>query len=169
VLWRALHDLAVAAAPALAFTAEEVWQHHPGLLARGESVHLAEWPAGSPAADEGEWEFLLAARDAVNAAIEPLRATKELATTLEAEVAIAATDEAVLRLAPYRDELAGFLLVAGVTVRGGRAADSDVPFAVTVKKTAHRKCERCWTYRPEVDDAGLCARCVAALAARTAG
>src|SRR5262249_50963354 len=31
VLWRALHDLTIAASPALVFTAEEVWQHHAAL------------------------------------------------------------------------------------------------------------------------------------------
>ena len=34
VLWQALHDLTIAVSPALVFTAEEVWQHHPALLRR---------------------------------------------------------------------------------------------------------------------------------------
>jgi isoleucyl-tRNA synthetase len=172
VLWRALHDLALAASPSLVFTAEEAWQHHPGLKAEHESVHLAEWPASAGAGDDGEWEFLLGVRDAVNAAIEPLRAARELGTTQEAEVEIAAPDDAARRLEPYRGELAGLLLVAGVRVRGGRAAGADPPFEVKVAKTANAKCERCWAYRPDVatsgTERGLCGRCVAALAARPA-
>jgi isoleucyl-tRNA synthetase len=172
VLWRALHDLALAASPALVFTAEEAWQHHPGLLAECESVHLAEWPATKPAAGEDEWAFLLEVRDAVNAAIEPLRASKELSTTNEAEVELHVTDETARRLVPYGGELEGLLLVAGVGVGGGRAEGSDPPIGVKVTKTPHLKCERCWTYRPDVAqdgaERGLCARCVAVLAARPA-
>ncbi|HUK64013.1 MAG TPA: class I tRNA ligase family protein, partial [Dongiaceae bacterium] len=57
VLWEALHDLVLAAAPALVFTAEEAWQSHPDLLEESESVHLAAWPArtADPAL-ETEWE-----------------------------------------------------------------------------------------------------------------
>jgi len=170
VLWRALHDLALAASPALVFTAEEAWQHHPGLLAECDSVHLAEWPAAQPEAGEDEWAFLIEVRDAVNAAIEPLRASKALGTTGEAEVELHVTDETARRLVAYGGELEGLLLVAGVGVSGGRAEGSDPPIGVKVTKTPHLKCERCWTYRPDVapdgPDRGLCARCVGVLAAR---
>ena len=105
-------------------------------------------------------------------AIEPLRAAKELSTTLEAEVELLATDETARRLEPYRDELAGLLLVAGVTVRGGLPSGSEPPLEVRVTKTGRAKCERCWTYRPDVaqggPERGQCARCVAVLAARPA-
>ncbi|HKQ58554.1 MAG TPA: isoleucine--tRNA ligase [Candidatus Eisenbacteria bacterium] len=170
VLWQALHDFTLAASPLLTFTAEEVWQSHPGLTAEAESVHLAVWPERPvPAGAEDEWTFLCGVRDAVNAAIEPLRAAKQLATTLEADVEIHAPHAWVERLAPYRDELAGFMLVAQLALHPG--PDGAEP-KVTVKRTALTKCERCWTYRADVrGEAGLCARCEAALAAtgRTAG
>ena len=170
VLWRALHDLALAAAPALVFTADEAWQHHPALVAECESVHLAEWRAVPPAAGEDEWTFLLGVRDAVNAAIEPLRASRELATTNEAEVEIHTTDETARRLEAYRAELVGLLLVAGATVRATLPKGTDPGLVVKVTKTRHPKCERCWTYRADVATAGpergLCARCTAVLAAR---
>jgi isoleucyl-tRNA synthetase len=168
VLWQALHDLVIAAGPALVHTAEEVWQSHPGLLAEAESVHLAEWPARQPdPASEEEWEFLLGIRTAVNAAIEPLRASKQLATTLEAEVTLTADTSVVARLAHYRDELVSFLLVARAQVieEGGRHV-----LGVEVTRTTLRKCERCWTHRPDVradgPDAGLCDRCTGVLAAK---
>ena len=173
VLWQALHDLALAAAPALAFTAEEVWQHHPALLAEHESVHLARWPERAPEGErpaggsDGEWAFLLAIRDAVNAAIEPLRAQKALATTLEAEVTLTVPPAVAERLAPCRDELAGLLLVARAAVVAG-AEGQEIEVAVT--RTALSKCERCWTYRADVAE-GLCRRCAGVLAAtgRSAG
>ena len=122
VLWQALHDLAIAASPALVFTAEEVWQTHPAWSPRRESVHLADWPARCRAGRaEAEWELLLEVRDAVNAAIEPLRAAKTLATTTEAEVVLHAPAAMAARLARYADELAGFLIVAR-RARGRRRA-----------------------------------------------
>ena len=183
VLWHALHDLVLAVSPALVFTADEVWQHHSGLLAECESVHLATWqpPAvtGSPAtavaipaAPEGdsEWAFLRTVRDTVNAAIEPLRAAKTLATTAEADVALTLPPTWVKRLAPYRDELAGFLQIARLEVREG--AEGAAPAAEAVR-TGLTKCDRCWTFRGDVGlDAaqpGLCSRCTEALAARATG
>jgi isoleucyl-tRNA synthetase len=173
VLWRALHDLAIAASPLLAFTADEVWQHHPGLVAEAESVHLARWPEGAaPAGAEAEWESLLAVRDLVNAAIEPLRAAKQLNTTAEAEVTITAPRGWIDRLAPYRDELPAFLLVAALTLQPGR--DGQDP-QVAVERTRFARCDRCWTYRADVatDGAhpGLCGRCVGVMktTGRTAG
>jgi isoleucyl-tRNA synthetase len=163
VLWQALHDLAIAISPALVFTAEEVWQHHPALLAESESVHLALWPERGAGGDE-EWEFLHAVRDAVNAAIEPLRAAKTLAGNAGAEVTIHAPAEAASRLRGYGDELAPFLLVARAEI-DERAGE----IAVDVRVTGLPKCERCWTHRDDVAAggvrAGVCAKCTGALEA----
>jgi isoleucyl-tRNA synthetase len=159
VLWQALHDLAIAVSPALVFTAEEVWQHHPALREECESVHLARWPARDAGNDE-EWTFLLGVRDAVNAAIEPLRAAKSLATTGEAEVTITAPSAVVDRLRRYGDELAGFLMVARAELFEGPAGQA---LEIGVRQSALPKCQRCWTYRADVAGegarAGLCARC----------
>ncbi|HTR96545.1 MAG TPA: isoleucine--tRNA ligase [Candidatus Acidoferrales bacterium] len=169
VLWRALRGLTLAAAPALVFTAEEIWQHHPGLLAECESVHFGRWDAREASAAEThpEWAFLLEVRDAVNAAIEPLRAARTLATTAEAEVRVTAPPEWARRLAPYGDELASLLIVARAEVVPGAPGAA---VHVEVSRTGSPKCERCWTYRPDVavdgERRGLCARCVAALEAR---
>ncbi len=166
VLWQALHDLALAASPALVFTAEEAWQHHAALVAESESVHLARWPEREAAGDE-EWAFLLGVRDAVNAAIEPLRTARTLATTAEADVTIAAPPAVTARLAGYGAELASFLIVARAELVAGAEGQA---IEVAAGPTALARCERCWTYRADVaaegKDRGLCARCVAALAAR---
>ena len=178
VLWRALHDLTIAVSPALVFTAEEVWQHHPALLAECESVHLASWPQHEGAAAEGdeiEWEFLLEIRDAVNAAIEPLRAAKELATTAEAEVDLRVRRDHLPQVQLYDVELAAFLMVANVRIDLWPEGDAELEvtdrpgrvYDVIVTKTTLAKCERCWTHRDDVAlegaRAGLCGRCVTAL------
>jgi isoleucyl-tRNA synthetase len=168
VLWRALHSLTLAASPALVFTAEEVWQHHPGLRAESPSVHLAEWgPASPDGAASGEWEFLAQVRDLVNAAIEPLRANKTLATTAEAEILLTAPPAWTQRLGPYAGEFASFLIVARAQVREGAAGSEP---RVEVARTAYARCDRCWTYRADVaasGDGALCTRCTDAVAART--
>jgi isoleucyl-tRNA synthetase len=164
-LWRALHDLAIAASPLLVFTAEEVWQSHPALVAEAESVHLALWP---PAADDDraaeDWPLLLEVRAAVNAAVEPLRASKALATTLEAEAVVTAPPAVVNRLAAYAPELPGFVLVAKVAVVAGATGGT---MEATASRTTWTRCERCWTYREDVTSRtggdGLCGRCVAVL------
>ncbi len=164
VLWQALHDLVLASSPALVFTADEVWEHHPGLRAECDSVHFAQWPDRSTrGASSDEWMFLREVRESVNAAIEPLRAAKTLATTAEAEVTITAPPAWIERLAPYRDELSGLLIVARATLVPGRAGQEVV---VEVRRTALAKCERCWMYREDVAPNGeheLCSRCSEAL------
>ena len=169
VLWRALHDLAIAASPILVATSEEVWQSHQGLRTEAESVHLALWPAASvhTDADEGAWGLLLEVRSAVNGALEPLRAAKRLATTLEAEVTLRAPAALARRLAPFRDELPGFLLVAAADVVEAPGAAG---LEIEARRTDFLKCERCWTHRADVRAEGseprLCGRCVSALAVR---
>ena len=168
VLWSALRGLVVAASPALVFTADEAWQHHPGLLAESESVHFVEWNLPeAPASGSDEWLFLLGLRDAVNAAIEPLRAAKTLATTAEAEVDVTVPSAWLERLSPYAFELPSFLIVARATFTAGPAGSEP---QVDVRRTELAKCDRCWTFRADVgespDRPGLCTRCTAALAAR---
>jgi isoleucyl-tRNA synthetase len=167
VLWLALRELALASSPALVFTAEEVWRSHAGLIQESESVHLALWGA-TGTGDESEWELLHEMRDAVNAAIEPLRAAKVLNGTAEAEVVLRVPAPLAVRLAPYAGELPGFLIVAAATLETtGEAGE----IAVEVRRTDRAKCDRCWTYRTDVaangPAKGLCDRCAGVLAART--
>lgn len=164
VLWRALHDFVIAASPLLTFTAEEVWQSHPALMAEVESVHLASWATRPEPADSDDWAFLVESRDLVNRAIEPLRANKSMATTLEADVTITARPAIAERLKSYGDELVGLLMVASAAIEA-----QDVETRIEVKRTGFAKCGRCWTYRPDVvvdaANEGLCERCSGVLAA----
>src|SRR5262249_21999638 len=125
-------------------------------------------PARPAGRTSDEWLFLREVRDLVNAAIEPLRAARTLATTAEADVTIAAPRGWLARLERYRDELTALLIVAGVALEP--LADGGEPI-VRVRKTAHTRCDRCWMYRADVGQdpgqPGLCARCTGALAART--
>jgi isoleucyl-tRNA synthetase len=178
VLWRALHDLVIAVSPALVFTAEEVWQHHPALRAECESVHLARWPERPQAAgptDEVEWEALLEVRDVVNAELELLRAAKKLATTGQAEVNLLARGDNLAHVQLYQGELPSFLMVAKVNISLWQEGDTEFAvvdrpargYRVSARPTSYNKCERCWTHRADVavdgPRAGLCGKCVDAL------
>ncbi len=134
------HALVRWLAPVLVFTTEEVWGTR---FPDAGSVHLLEWPE-IPAvdADDAQWAELRALRTQVTEAIEPLRRDKVIGSSLEAEVTVPSTaDPAFLAE-----------LFISSTVRKG---DS-----LSVAKSAHHKCGRCWRLLPEVeDDGGLCARC----------
>jgi isoleucyl-tRNA synthetase len=147
------HALVRYAAPVLVFTAEEVWSAR---FPESGSVHLLEWPE-LPAFTEDDangglaarWTELRALRAQVLEAIEPLRREKVLGSGLEATVTVPAR-------APDVD-LAELFITAQVTrTQGG---------GVTVTRTSHHKCGRCWRHLPEVtDDGALCARCDAVVA-----
>jgi len=155
------HALVRYAAPVLVFTAEEVWlSRYPEDGEADEagqrgSVHLLEWPnIPGVVADRTRWEQLRALREQVNEAIEPLRRDKTIRSSLEAEVVVpaAAVPEGVSDA-----QLAELFITATVTRGQGEA--------VTVTKTTHHKCGRCWRHLPDVADEGaLCGRCTDAVA-----
>jgi len=144
------------AAPVLVFTAEEVWgTRYPD----AGSVHLLEWPGIGidPAIrpDPAHWDALRALRDRVNEAIEPLRRDKAVRSGLEAQVAVPA---AAIPHGFCEQDLAELFITASVT--------RDDSAAVTVSRTNHHKCGRCWRHLPEVtEDGALCDRCDGVVAA----
>ena len=140
------HALVRYAAPILAFTAEEVWQsRYPS---EDGSVHFLEWPElpALPGDDaiSTEWADIRALREKVTEAIEPYRREKTIRSSLEANVTV----PEMLRPAA---ELAEVFIVADVKLKDGD---------VTVARTDHQKCGRCWRLLPEVEAEGaLCHRC----------
>ncbi|MGC6399910.1 isoleucine--tRNA ligase [Sphingomonas sp. FW199] len=146
------HALVRYAAPILCFTAEEVWQAR--FPSEDGSVHFLEWPElpALPGDDPmmTEWADIRRQREAVTEAIEPLRREKIVRSSLEAEVTV----PNLLRPA---GELAEIFIVAAVH----DGADD----GITVARTAHHKCGRCWRLLPEVvEDGALCDRCAEVIA-----
>ncbi|GAA0758669.1 isoleucyl-tRNA synthetase [Erythromicrobium ramosum] len=150
------HALIRYAAPVLVFTAEEVWlSRYPEDGEEDDngqrgSVHLLEWPAvPGVVVDNARWAMLRALRDQVNEAIEPLRRDKTIRSSLEAEVVV--PDSAVPE--GVSDEQLAELFITATVARGQGET-------VTVTKTAHHKCSRCWRLLPDVaEDGALCGRC----------
>jgi isoleucyl-tRNA synthetase len=155
-------------APILPVTADELWRHLPGQ--RSASVHLEDFPqVDGLAAPElvAEWDQLLAVRDRVNAALEDRRREKVIGTSLGARVAITAAGPIARLLDRHRRELPMLFIVSDVALATG-AADGADEVRIEVEKAPGVKCERCWRYVPQVrsepDWAGICDRCVEALA-----
>jgi isoleucyl-tRNA synthetase len=155
-------------APILPVTADTLWQHLPG--SRAASVHLEDFPSVDAFVDDelvARWSRLLEVRETVLAALEEQRKLKLIGTSLGARVNLTAAGPIAALLDAYRHQLPMLFIVSEVslTVTSTDGADS---VAVTVDKAGGVKCERCWRFvagiRTEADLAGLCDRCVDALA-----
>ncbi len=166
------HALTRYIAPVLCFTAEEVWQAR--FEDADDSIHLKTWPdfsallrhpreGGDPAKVDASkagqldsrlrgddvlverWTKIREAREKVTEAIEPLRQEKTIRSSLEAEVTYPLADLPVDAV-----QFAEICIVAQV-------ADGE---SISVSKTAHNKCGRCWRLLPDVsEDGALCGRC----------
>ena len=153
-LYHITHGLVRLMAPVLSFTAEELWQTFTGK--RDDSVFFHTWhelPAVPDAAALlGKWPRLRELRNPVRKEIEALRAGGKVGSSLQAEVEIEADAEDYERLASLGDELRFLMITSAARVRRG-------PDSVAVTPSSHAKCDRCWHYRADVDDDGICGRC----------
>ena len=161
-------------APVLVFTSDEIWENLPEVRAGREgvppSVHAAEFPVVVRAqGDEAllaRWAELFAVRDVVLRALEEARIAKQIGSSLEAHVLLAAGRETFDLLEQYREELRYLFIVSRVSL--ALAAEGEGPLRVEVRRADGQKCERCWNYSEQVGQftryPTACERCVAALA-----
>ena len=155
-------------APLMPFTADELWQHLPGK--RAESVHLDVFPKVEHLLDAQRlerWARLLAVRDDVNAALEERRKNKVIGNSLSAKVRLSAQGAIGTLLEQHRRLLPTLFIASDVALDVGPADAADA-VRVDVERATGVKCERCWRYVPSVttepDRAGICERCIEALA-----
>jgi isoleucyl-tRNA synthetase len=141
-------------APILVFTAEEAYSHAPkGIFEEADSIHLLEFPAvPKDWADDAlaaKWDEIKKIRKSVMEAIEPLRADKQLASSLEAQPIVSVENDAILA----GIDLAEICITAPANVSKGAPS-------VRIDKASGDKCERCWKITPEVAVNGdVCNRC----------
>ena len=143
--------------PILSFTAEEAWQVLSGSNER--SVFEEIWhqiPAAEldPAVVKS-WEDIRQFREIVTKGIEEKRVSKQIGSSLAAELDIQASGPTYDALVRLGDELRFVLIASRASVQKTEGA----PNLVYVKPSAHAKCDRCWHYRADVNAAGLCGRC----------
>lgn len=167
-MYQMADGLARLMAPILPFTSDELWRFTPGK--RAESVHLEVFPTVDHLLNRElleRWSRLMAVRDDVNAALEEQRKNKVIANSLTARVRLTAQGSIGELLEQYRRHLPMLFIVSDVALDVG-AVDATDQVRVVVERAAGVKCERCWRYVPsvtsEADRAGLCERCVEALA-----
>src|SRR3954451_11868539 len=150
----------------------------PVLSERRESVLLAtfwkrdEVLGGAVAEDRAEavrseWTQLVAVREAVMLALEPMRKDKVIGSGLEAQVELLASGNLFTTLQKHAAGLRELFIVSRVKLTRAEAPNGDSPLEVRVAKAEGAKCERCWTYSPEVgkdtDYPTVCERRSAAL------
>ena len=163
-LWQVTHAMLRWMAPFLSFTAEEAWTvFAPG---KGSIFKQIYWTfagvgATTDAALLAKWSSIRSVRDAVNKAIEEVRAAGGVGSSLQAEVTVTAPPETHALLASLGDDLKFVLITSRATlVPGGE-------LTVTVTPSAATKCERCWHWRDDVGhDAAcptICGRCTSNL------
>ena len=159
-------------APIIPYTAHEIWTYIPG---QTDSLFCAEWYDGWKGFEWTEekssaFEALIQVRDEVNKAIESLRKTNQLGSSLEAEVALYAESPWRESLESLGSELRFGLItsmaqVLPMSALKDDAIETSLPgLKLVVSPSAHTKCARCWHRRPEVgqntDHPELCTRCV---------
>ncbi len=166
-LFRIADALARMLGPILVFTADEIWENLPRRHASQPSVHLAEFPvAGDDNQDElfASWTRLFEIRDEVLGALEEARVAKQIGSSLEAKVTLAASGDALEALQRRQADLRYLFIVSQVELV---AAEENTAVSITVAPADGRKCERCWNYSTLIGESDLyptaCERCVAAL------
>ena len=160
-LYHITRSLVLLIAPILCFTGEEAWD----IIGGGEedSVLFHTWHEFPPINEKAEaelvkkWTAVREAREAVTAAIEPLRADKTVGSSLQAEAEITAPEATADYLNALGEELRFALLVSKVEVKTGSE------LAVTAKASDGEKCERCWHYTHDIGSVAghetICKRC----------
>lgn len=172
VLYDIVVSMAKLMAPVLSFTAEEIWRTLAAQVRGGlgtVSVHLASFPEPDPAWADAKlaerWERLLKYRTQVQGVLEERRREKVIGSSLEAHVHLTTDVPTGQWLTAPGTDLGALFIVSQVTVE--QLPDATTGLTVSVTKSTHDKCERCWNYREAVGrDAAhptLCDRCLEAI------
>jgi len=161
VLAEVLRSLTTWIAPFLSFTAEEVWQVRKAdeaahgvtsSLVPEESVHLALYPDlptdwRNEALGE-KWSSLWDIRRVITGAIEPLRAAKEIGSSLQAKPSVYLSEDKMALVEGL--DLAELSITSDLSVEQGdgpedafRSSEVDGVYVV-IGLADGGKCERCW-------------------------
>jgi isoleucyl-tRNA synthetase len=177
-LWHIAEAMVRLIAPIASFTADEIWQFMPKVNERAESVHVTQFPmvneiyganvdAKVLTSLRRDWNTLMSVRDEVLKALELKRQSKEIGTSLEAQVTITAAPEVREVLVRNESQLRALFIVSQVHLKAGAGANGNAPVSVQVAKAAGEKCERCWNYSVHVgenkDYPTICERCSGAI------
>jgi len=152
--------------PVMPHQAEDIWQSVPEAQRSGlMSILLADWPTSkvewnNPQLEE-DFTKILKTREVVTRAIEPLRADKQVGSSLEVAVYVKAEDDSVLKA--NAEELANIFITSQAHLAQEKPANvlneyTEDGYVVWVTKAEGEKCDRCWKYR-KLDSDGICEEC----------
>lgn len=170
VLYEILQTLVRMLVPVMPHQAEDIWMSVPECQKDGlESILLSSWPRAQPEWNNVELEEdftkILKAREVVTRAIEPLRAEKQVGSSLEVSVYVKADDDSVLKA--NEEELCNIFITSQAYVCSEKPENvlneyTEEGYTVWVTKAEGEKCERCWKYR-KLNSDGICSECEEAI------
>ena len=170
VLYEILQTLVRMLVPVMPHQAEDIWMSVPECQKDGlESILLSSWPKAKTewnnAELEEEFTKILKAREVVTRAIEPLRAEKQVGSSLEVAVYVKADDDSVLKA--NEEELYNIFITSQAYVCSEKPESvlneyMEEGYTVWVTKAEGEKCARCWKYR-KLNSDGICSECEEAI------
>lgn len=162
-------------APILSYTSEEIWSfmNHKS-CDDGESILFNQMYKSLETKETKhfieKWDIFLSLRDDTLKALEIKRADGIIGKSLEADVTIYASGNTYDLLYSMKDILPELFIVSNVFIENngtGEFTGENKDVSVTITKSTHEKCERCWVYSDTVGKHGvhttLCHRCVKTL------
>ena len=177
VLYTILQTLVRLLVPVMPHQAEDIWMNTPECQRQGlESILLSDWPKYDEKLNneklEEDFLKILKLREIVTRAIEPLRAEKQVGSSLEVAVHIQVEDEEIKKVLSSNESELGNIFITSQAYLAEEAPSNvlntlkeDV-YTIYVTKAEGEKCERCWKYRKlgnNTTHATLCDECVEAI------
>ncbi len=177
VLYTILQTLVRLLVPVMPHQAEDIWKNTPECQRQGlESILLSDWPKYDEKLNneslEEDFLKILKLREIVTKAIEPLRADKQVGSSLEVAVYVQSEDELNKKaLLANEDELGNIFITSQAYITETSPKNvlntlSEEGYTIYVTKAEGEKCERCWKYRKlgnNTTHATLCDECVEAI------
>lgn len=163
---RVLDSLCRLLAPILAFTADEAWE----FAGNKDSVHEQDFPVPDPAfagtAASDRIAELQKLRDVISQEVDKARKEKLIGSNLEAGVTLAVpAGSAAAAALGDGVEASEFFILSDFQIHADSRDDAAV--TASVKRTAYRKCQRCWRHLADVGSdvrhPDLCGRCAEVL------
>ena len=156
--------------PVMPHQAEDIWASVPECQKDGlESILLSDWVKAKSQWNneqlEKDFTQILKAREVVTSAIEPLRAEKQVGSSLEVAVFVKSDNAEILKA--NEDELCNIFITSQAHVTDEKPENvlnehSEEGYTVWVTKAEGEKCARCWKYR-KLNADGICDECAEAI------
>ncbi len=141
--------------PVMPHQAEDIWTSTPESQKGGlESILLSDWPKYKEEWNneevEAEFTQILKLREITTKAIEPLRADKQIGSSLEVAVWVKSDNSELLK--KYENELCNIFITSQAILteekpEGTLRDYTEENYTIYVTKALGEKCERCWKYR----------------------